>query len=333
MAQDHLVKILAERAVASRRGSERLVREGHVTVDGEQVLEPGLLVDPREQRILVDDEPLPRPPTPMYMVLHKPTGSITSRLDPEGRKTVFDLLDDPEPSLQAVGRLDYNTEGVLLLTNDGELAYRLTHPSYEVPKSYLVKVSGTPSPRKIEQLQRGVRLEDGPAAPALVSIVKSAGPSSWLLITLKEGRNRIVRRLIDHIGHRTLKLKRVSFGGLTLRGLQPGDSRKLTPGELGHLRRIVRQPRKTELKVSWEVRRAVAEALRMPPPPPDAKVTSRDSEGRPYRSKGWARPKAKKTRGRKTASQGRKSTSRSRGDGRRGSGKGSGGRSRGGRGN
>ena len=333
MAQDHLVKILAERAVASRRGSERLVREGHVTVDGEQVLEPGLLVDPREQRILVDGEPLPRPPTPMYMVLHKPTGSITSRQDPEGRKTVFDLLDDPDPSVQAVGRLDYNTEGVLLLTNDGELAYRLTHPSYEVPKSYLVKVSGTPSPRKIEQLQRGVRLEDGPAAPAIVSIVKSAGPSSWLLITLKEGRNRIVRRLVDHIGHRTLKLKRVSFGGLTLRGLQPGDSRKLTPGELGHLRRIVRQPRKTELKVSWEVRRAVAEALRMPPPPPDAKVTSRDNEGRPYRSKGWARPKAKKTRGRKATSQGRRSTSRTRGDGGRGSGKGSGGRSRGGRGN
>ena len=318
MAQDHLVKILAEHGVASRRGSERLVREGHVSVDGEEVLEPGLMVDPREQRILVDGDPLPRPPILVYMVLHKPTGAITTRDDPEGRQTVFDLLEDPDPSLQAVGRLDYNTEGVLLLTNDGELAYRLTHPSYEIPKSYLVKISSTPSERKLEQLQRGVRLEDGPTAPALVSIVKSSGPSSWLLLTIKEGRNRIVRRLVDHIGHRTLKLKRVSFGGLTLRGLQPGDSRKLTAGELGHLRRIVRQPGKTELKVSWDVRRAVAEALRMPPPPPERRVEKRDEQGRPYRGKGWARPKVRKSRGGKPPSRGRSGGGRS--GGRRGGG-------------
>ena len=222
-----------------------------------------------------------------------------------------------------MGRLDYNTEGVLLLTNDGELAYRLTHPSYEVPKSYLAKISSTPSDRKLEQLQRGVRLEDGPTSPALVSIVKSSGPSSWLLVTIKEGRNRIVRRLVDHIGHRTLKLKRVSFGGLTLRGLPPGDARKLTAGELGHLRRIVRQPGKRELKISWEVRRAVAEALRMPPPPPERRVNKRDDQGRPYRGKGWARPKARKTRGSKPSSRG---GSGSRGGGRSGGRRGGGGR-------
>jgi len=319
MAQDHLVKVLAERGVASRRGSERLVREGHVVVDGQEVLDPGLMVDPLKQRILIDDLPLPRAPTPVYQVLHKPVGTITSQNDPEGRKTVFDLLEDPAPSVQAVGRLDYNTEGVLLLTNDGELAYRLTHPKYEVPKSYLAKITSTPSDRKLEQLRRGVRLEDGPTEPALVEIIKSTGPSSWLLITVKEGRNRIVRRLIDHIGHRTLKLKRVSFGGLTLRGLEPGDSRKLTPGELGHLRRVVRSPNKTELKVSWEVRKAVAEALRMPPPAPERRVSSRDEEGRPYRGKGWARPKARKTRSGKPPKGGGRG--RSRGGGKRGSGR------------
>jgi pseudouridine synthase len=312
MARDHLVKVLAERAVASRRGSERLIREGHVTVDGEQVLEPGELVDPAEQRILIDDAPLPRAPTPVYRVLHKPTGTITTQKDPEGRKTVFDLLEEPDPSVQAVGRLDYNTEGVLLMTNDGELAYRLTHPSYEVPKSYLAKISSTPSDRKLEQLRRGVRLEDGPTEPALVEIIKSSGPSSWLLITIKEGRNRIVRRLVDHIGHRTLKLKRVSFGGLTLRGLAPGESRKLTAGELGHLRRIVRSKGKAELKVSWEVRKAVAEALRMPPPAPERRVSSRDEDGRPYRGKGWARPKARKTRSRKPLKGGNRSRGGSR---------------------
>jgi len=327
MAADHLVKILAEHGVASRRASERMIRDGKVTVDGEEVLEPGLMVDPREQRVRVDGKRLPRPPTPVYMVLHKPTGAITTRNDPQGRQTIFDLLDEPEQSLQAVGRLDFNTEGVLLLTNDGELAYRLTHPSYEVPKSYLVKVSSTPSDRKLEQLQRGVKLEDGPTAPAIVSIVKSSGPSSWLLFTIKEGRNRIVRRLVDHIGHRTLKLKRVSFGGLTLRGLNPGDSRNLTAGELGHLRRIVRQPSKTELKVTWEVRRAVAEALRMPPPPPERRVTSRDEQDRPYRGKGWARPKARKTRGHKPMTRSRKAPGggRSGGGGRGGGGRGGGG--------
>ncbi|MBJ94490.1 MAG: pseudouridine synthase [Rickettsiales bacterium] len=299
MAREHLVKILAARAVASRRGSERMIREGLVTVDGQQLLEPGQLVDPAEQRIEVNGEPLPKAPALVYRLLHKPTGTITSRSDPEGRNTVFDLLDDAEPSLQAVGRLDYNTEGVLLLTNDGELAYRLTHPSYAVPKSYLVKISSTPSERKLEMLRKGVRLEDGPTEPALVEIIRSSGPSSWLLITIKEGRNRIVRRLVDHIGHRTLKLKRVAFGGLTLRGLEAGDTRKLSAGELGHLRRGVRVPGKVELKVSWEVRKAVAELLRMPLPPRERKVRSRDDEGRPYRGKGWARPKVRKARSRR----------------------------------
>jgi 23S rRNA pseudouridine2605 synthase len=298
MSTEHLVKILAERGVASRRGSERLVREGLVKVDGVVVDEPGLLVDLMSQRVLVEGKPLPALPDPIHRVLHKPRGCLTTRSDPDGRRTVFDVLEDPHPSLAAVGRLDWGTEGVLLLTNDGELAFRLTHPSYSVPKTYLVKVSGTPDPRKLGTLARGVKLEDGPTAPALVELVSSAGPSSWVLITISEGRNRIVRRMMEHIGHPVLKLKRVAFGGVTLRGLEPGQDRGLTAGELRHLRSLVRTKGRSRLSVPWEVRVAVAEALRLPAPPrpQNAGTRGRDEEGRPYRSKGWARPKPKRTR-------------------------------------
>ncbi len=298
MPVEHLVKILAERGVASRRGAEKLIRKGEVTVDGAVQTDPAVQLDPDVVRIVVDGRPLPPKPEPAFLVAHKPKGVITSRTDPQERRTVYELLPaDADGSIQAVGRLDYNTEGVLLLTNDGELAYRLTHPSYGIHKSYLVKVSGTPEERKLKALQRGVSLEDGRTSPTLVEVVRSSGPSSWLLITITEGRNRIVRRMIDHIGHRTLKLKRVGFGGLTLRGLDVGKVRELTQGELDHLRRQVRKPGTGKLKVSHEVRKAVAEALRMPLPPRKARpARGLDEQGRPYRRKGWARPKAKKTR-------------------------------------
>ncbi len=299
MRPDHLVKVLAEHGVASRRGSEKMIRAGEVAVDGETVTDPAALVDPRAQRVTIGDEDLPPRPAPQYLVLHKPAGVITSRADPDGRKTVFDLVGDDHPSLAAVGRLDYGTEGVLVLTNDGELAYRLTHPSYGVSKSYLAKVSGTPDESKLARLTRGVMLEDGPSGPALVEMIRSSGPSSWILLTTRGGRNRIVRRMLEHIGHRVLKLKRVGFGGITLRGLRKGQSRALTDGELQHVRRLVRSPGKGDLWVSHQVRIAVAESLRMPPPE-RTQVKGRDDEGRPFRKKGWARPKPKrKKHGRK----------------------------------
>ena len=266
MAEVILVKLLAERGIASRRESERLIRQGLVQVDGSVQDDPAVAVDPRTQKILFDGEPLPRAPQPMTLLLHKPKGTITSREDPEGRETIFNLVDPRYGRLNPVGRLDYNTEGVLLLTNEGELAHRLTHPSYGVPKAYLVKVSGTPDERKLKAIAKGVPLEDGPSAPATVQLVRSAGPSSWLLLVIREGRNRIVRRIMDHLGHRTLKLKRVAFGGIVLRGVKPGRTRELSRGELDHLRRLVREPSQAELKVTWAIRKAVAEALRLPPP-------------------------------------------------------------------
>ncbi|MBN95794.1 MAG: pseudouridine synthase [Deltaproteobacteria bacterium] len=326
MAVDHLVKILAERGLASRRGSERMIREGRVQVGGKVITEPGQRVDPQQETVLVDGHPLPPVPAPVYLVLHKPKGTITSRDDPQERRTVFDLLPEAPLSLHSVGRLDFNTEGVLLLTNDGDLAYRLTHPSYGVAKSYLVKVSGTPTERQLGMLTRGMRLEDGPTEPALVSVVQSSGPSTWLLITIQEGRNRIIRRMIDHIGHRTLKLKRVGFGGITLRGVEVGGTRALSKGELEHLRRQVIEPGKRPLRVSWEVRKAVAETLRLPPPPPEDRESRVAEDGRPYRNKGWARPQARKGRGparagrRAGASRGRKTGGEGGGGGRKGRG-------------
>ncbi len=298
MKPDHLVEVLAEHGVASRRACERMVRDGLVTVDGATLTEPGAIVDPRAQTITVDGEPLPPPPPPTYLMLHKPKGIITSRNDPEGRETVFDLIEDPHPALAAVGRLDYWTEGLLLLTTDGELAYRLTHPSYQVAKTYLVKVTGTPQPRKIKELERGVDLEDGRTAPAAVEIVRTVGPSSWLLVTIMEGRNRVIRRMIEAIGHRTLKLKRVGLGGLALKGVEPGQVRELSRGELEHIRRVVSKPGgKPRLTVPYQVREAVADALRLPKPERpkrEQRVKTRDDEGRPFRNKGWARPKPKK---------------------------------------
>jgi len=257
---DHLVKILAERGIASRRGSEKMIREGQVTVDDVVVTEPGRVIDIRAQTVLVDGTPLPPLPDPTYLVLHKPRGVINTKNDPEGRQTVYDLLSDPTPGLETVGRLDYGSEGVLLLTNDG------------------------------------VRLDDGPTSPARVELISSAGPSSWILLTIHEGRNRIVRRIMDAVGHKVLKLKRVGFGGITLRGLEPGNTRSLSKGELTHLRRLVKEPGPPVLKVSYEVRRGVAEALRLPTPDREFEESdrARDEEGRPYRKKGWARPKPRK---------------------------------------
>ena len=297
MTADHLVKILAERGVSSRRGSEKLVRSGEVTVDGRVVSEPGALVDPKAQRVEIGGEPLPARPKLVYLVLHKPKAVITSRTDPEERRTVYDVLEDAPPSVASVGRLDYWTEGLLLLTNDGELAFRLTHPSYQVPKIYLVKVTGTPQARKLKEIERGVELEDGKTGPAAVEIVRTVGPSSWLLITLCEGRNRIVRRMIEDIGHRVLKLKRVGFGGIALKGLEVGQVRELSRGELDHLKRLVARPAtKPRLNVPFQVREAVAESLHLPKPDRprrEDRVRHRDTEGRPFRKKGWARPKPK----------------------------------------
>jgi len=237
--QERLAKVIARSGLASRRAAERLVSEGRVTVDGQQVHHPGHPVDPTADDILVDGKPLPPLPPRAWYVLYKPRGTITTRDDPEGRRSVTDLVDHLGVRVEPVGRLDIDTEGVLLFTNDGELAHLLTHPSSQVPKRYLVKVWKTPDDSKLRRLQQGIHLEDGRTAPCKVRVVKTTDTRNcWLEITVTEGRNRLVRRMFQALGHPVSKLRRESFATISLRGLDRGDVRPLTGAEIQRLEEI-----------------------------------------------------------------------------------------------
>lgn len=236
--KERLAKVLAARGVASRREAERLIEEGHVTVNGAVVTHPATGVDPKVDNVRVDGKPLARAPRKVYFLLYKPKGYITSRDDPEGRRSVLELVPNLAERVEPVGRLDFNTEGALLLTNDGELAHKLMHPSTQVPKRYLAKVWKTPSEKTIERLENGVRLEDGMTAPAKVRIVKTTpeGENCWLEVTVTEGRNRLVRRMLAEVGHPVSKLRRESFATISIRGLERGQLRPLTSEEVQRLR-------------------------------------------------------------------------------------------------
>ena len=200
------------------------------------VTELGTKADPRTDRITIDGRPLQLSSERLYIVLYKPVGVVTTLSDPEGRPTVRDLLPDVRARVFPVGRLDYHSSGLLLLTNDGELALRLTHPRYGVRKTYRVKVKGTPTAEALEQLARGVRLEEGMSAPAEVRVIRTSDAKTWLEITLSEGRKREVRRMCEHIGNPVEKLIRVRLGQLNLGSLHPGQHRALSEREVQQLR-------------------------------------------------------------------------------------------------
>jgi pseudouridine synthase len=234
-----LAKVIAARGVASRREAERMIEEGRVQVDGERVSHPGHPVA-EGARITIDGRPLPRATArKVYYVLYKPTGYITGRDDPEGRTSVLALLPDLPARVEPVGRLDINTEGVLLLTNDGELAHKLTHPSTGVPKRYLAKVWRTPDDKTLARLQEGVMLEDGKTGPCRARVARATDTgNAWVEITVTEGRNRLVRRMFAAVGHPVSKLRRESFATISLRGLERGQFRALTVDEVERLREI-----------------------------------------------------------------------------------------------
>ncbi len=247
MAELRLAKLLAERGVASRREAEALIEEGHITVNGAIVYAPGTKVDPESDTVRVEGRALPPAPKKVYYLLYKPRGTITSRKDPEGRKGVLELVGDIEVRVEPVGRLDINTEGALLLTNDGELAHKLTHPSGLIPKRYLVKVWKAPSEKTLERLRNGVHLEDGRTSPCKVRILElTKSGNAWLEVTVTEGRNRLVRRMLQFVGHPVSKLRRESFATISVRGMERGDVRALTGEELGRLRDLAegRRPEK-----------------------------------------------------------------------------------------
>jgi pseudouridine synthase len=228
-------KLLAEAGIASRRGAERLIETGRVSVNGQPVVELGARADPARDRISVDGQEIRRPEPKRYVLLHKPAGYLTTREDPRGRPRVFDLLPDVGARLHSVGRLDYDAEGLLLLTNDGALTYRLTHPRHGVPRVYHVSVDGHVDAGVLARLERGVLLEDGPARAQEAHRLEPEAGRPRLALTLAEGRYREVKRLCRAVGLRVVRLVRVAYGPLRLGRLAPGGWRELTPREVAAL--------------------------------------------------------------------------------------------------
>lgn len=236
-----LQKVIADSGLASRRKAEELIAQGRVTVNGAVVCELGTKVDPVRDHVKVDGRHL-KPAAPQtFVMLNKPKNVVSTMSDPGGRGTVADLLPGVHVRVFPVGRLDFDSEGLMLLTNDGELAQLLLHPRHHVPKTYLIKVKGMLAPEHIEALQKGVMLDDGRTGPAIVKKVGKATENSWLEITIFEGRKHQVKRMLEAVHHPVLKLKRVKFGPLALGDLPTGHYRYLTDREANAVRELARE--------------------------------------------------------------------------------------------
>lgn len=233
---ERLQKVIAQAGVASRRKAEGLIIEGKVKVNGKVVSELGTKVSATD-RIEVEGIPLEKEEK-VYFLFYKPRGVISAVSDDKGRKVVTDYLPDIKERVYPIGRLDYDTSGLLLLTNDGEFANLLMHPRYEMNKTYVAKVQGIPTKMSLKQLEKGIRLEDGKTAPAKVKLLSfdKKKQKSIIELTIHEGRNRQVRRMLEAIGHPVQKLRRERFAFLTLSGINAGEMRELTPHEVKQLR-------------------------------------------------------------------------------------------------
>ena len=231
-----LQKYLALSGVASRRNSEKLIAEGHVSVNGVKVTEMGIQIDETKDRIQVDGKTVRIEREKHYLAYNKPVGEVTTVSDPEGRATVMDKFKDYPVRLYPVGRLDYDSEGLLLLTNDGDMMQHLLHPSHEVPKQYLVRGSNHLEDENIRRLRAGVELDGRLTSPAQVRVVRYDTFATDVLVTIHEGRNRQVRRMFEAVGHSVVHLKRVGFGPIFLNDLPRGQWRRLTDVEVRKLK-------------------------------------------------------------------------------------------------
>jgi 23S rRNA pseudouridine2605 synthase len=230
-----LQKVLAQAGLGSRRACERLIAQGRVEVDGRIVTEQGVRVDPVTQVIRVDGSRVVTAPDLVHLALNKPAGVVSTMSDPQGRPSLGDYVGSRRDRLFHVGRLDADTEGLILLTNDGELAHRLAHPRYQVPKTYLVEVRGPVARDVGRRLRAGVELEDGVAAADSFRVVGSSGSRVMVELVVHEGRNRIVRRMLAAVGYPVQRLVRTQIGPVALGSLRPGKLRRLTREELGKL--------------------------------------------------------------------------------------------------
>jgi 23S rRNA pseudouridine2605 synthase len=245
MGEERLQKIIARAGIASRREAENLIREGQVTVNGQVVTEMGTRADPEKDHIKVRGRLITRREPERYILLYKPREVMTTVSDPEGRPTVIDLLQGVEERIFPVGRLDYQSEGLLLLTNDGDLANRLTHPKFGCQKTYHVKVRGVPEENVLAKLRRGVVLEGRRTKPCEIERLRTTGrradpTNSWLVVRLREGRTQQIRKMFLFAGHPVQRLKRVAIATLEDAVLEPGMWRDLTQSEVRTLRRTLR---------------------------------------------------------------------------------------------
>src|SRR3954470_6438732 len=242
-----LQKVLAAAGLGSRRQCEDLIRDGRVEVDRKVVTELGTRVDPARQEIRVDGESL-RPSKRLYYAVNKPVGVVSTSRDPSGRARVIDLV-PTEERVFAVGRLDRSSEGLIVVTNDGEFANRITHPRYGVEKTYLVRVAGAPDQRQLARLKKGVHLAEGFARAQSIIVKKKHGQSTDLVVVLNEGRNREIRRILARVGHKVLALKRIAVGNVKLADLPVGAWRKLMPAEVEGLLHLAKEKRRAIKKV------------------------------------------------------------------------------------
>jgi 23S rRNA pseudouridine2605 synthase len=236
--EERIQKILAKCGIASRRKAEEMIMEGLVTVNGAPAT-IGMKADLEKDHIKVRGKLINRVESTVYLLFHKPVKCLTAMEDPEGRPTVKDFLKRVKAMVFPVGRLDYNSEGLLILTNDGELTNQILHPRHKVPKTYLVKIDGVLEDEDLRKLENGIRLEDGLTAPAKIRRVKKTKANSWIEIIIREGKKRQIRRMLQRVGHPVIKLIRTRINGLELGDLKPGEYRYMTPEEVKRLKKEV----------------------------------------------------------------------------------------------
>ena len=290
MAEERLQKFLARGGAASRRGAEALIAAGRVKVNDRVVTALGTKVDPAKDLVTLDGRLVSAPEAGSYYLLYKPPGCVTTASDPEGRPTAMQYLAEVRTRLFPVGRLDYDAEGAVLFTDDGELANRLAHPRYGHRRVYLVKVKGEPDPRALARMAAGVRLEDGPARALEAEVHERADRNVWIRVRVAEGRYHLVKRLCEAVGLSVQRLFRPEFGGVSVQGLRPGQFRALTPAEVRAMRQRLQAPDDDRPSVAAGRRlpRAARRHGHGPPPAPGAEPAA--APRRPPRRPGRGAP-------------------------------------------